>query len=433
MGSAPQRSAIEAYQLAELNKLVETLIPDNPFYTKRLEQAGVFGAFSSLDEFFRKVPMTCKADLQQDREDNPPFGQNLTFPIERYNRYHQTSGTSNGKPMAWLDSPESWQWMVDGWKEVFKAAGVTGEDRIFFAFSFGPFIGFWLAFEAGAQMGCLCLPGGGLSSEARIRNIFKNGATVLCCTPTYAIRLAEVAQREGIDLKDSPIKTMVLAGEPGASIPATRQRLEELWPGARPFDHHGMTEVGAVTYESPDQPGNLQVIETSYIAEVVDRDSGCPVEPGETGELLLTTLGRVGSPVLRYRTGDLVKTSYRPASECAFSSSLDSDQMVLENGILGRADDMVIVRGVNVYPSAIEQIVREIGGIAEFRVTVKTVNAMTEIGLEIEKEPATTDVASLKQTLSKAFQNKLSLRVPIEIVDSLPRFELKAKRWIRED
>jgi len=128
-----------------------------------------------------------------------------------------------------------------------------------------------------------------------------------------------------------------------------------------------------------------------------------------------------------------VKTSYRPASECAFSSSLDSDQMVLENGILGRADDMVIVRGVNVYPSAIEQIVREIGGIAEFRVTVKTVNAMTEIGLEIEKEPATTDVASLKQTLSKAFQNKLSLRVPIEIVDSLPRFELKAKRWIRED
>lgn len=432
MASPAQRSEIEAHQLTQLNELLSALIPENPFQSSRLNAAGIQGPVASLAEYFEKAPFTVKADLQQDRFDSPPFGANLTFPIERYVRYHQTSGTSNGRPMPWLDSSDSWQWMVHGWMEVFKAAGVTEKDRIFFAFSFGPFIGFWLAFEAGAQMGCMTLPGGGLSSEARLKSILANDATVLCCTPTYAIRLAEVAAKEGIDLSKSKVRTLVLAGEPGASIPATRARLEELWPGARPFDHHGMTEVGAVTYESPDRPGNLQIIETSYIAEVIDPETGQHVEAGETGELVLTTLGRIGSPVLRYKSGDLVKASYRPASECAYSSSLNSDQMILEGGILGRADDMVIVRGVNVYPSAIEQIVRESGGVAEYRVDIQTVDSMSEIQLAIELEDKETNPSPLIARLTKSFQNQLSLRVPIKVEAELPRFELKAKRWNKE-
>ncbi|MDA7915616.1 AMP-binding protein [Verrucomicrobia bacterium] len=429
MGIVPERSEIEAHQLAQLNVLLSKLIPANSFQTRRLSRAGIEGPLESLQEFFQKAPFTTKADLQQDREDCPPYGDNLTFPIEQYIRHHQTSGTTSGKPMPWLDSDDSWQWMVDGWVEVFQAAGITSEDRIYFAFSFGPFIGFWLAFEAGAKLGCLCLPGGGLSSEARLKSILLNEATVLCCTPTYAIRLAEVAKREGIDLAQSKVKTLVLAGEPGASIPATRAKLEALWPGARPFDHHGMTEVGAVTYESPDRPGNLQIIETSYIAEVINSETGEHTSPGETGELVLTTLGRTGSPVLRYRTGDLVKNSFRPIIDCVYNSSLGSDQMILEGGILGRSDDMVIVRGVNVYPSAIEQIVREAGGVAEYRVDIKTVDAMSEIHLAIELEEASTDENVLIKRLTKAFQHQLSLRVPIEVVESLPRFELKARRW----
>ena len=197
--------------------------------------------------------------------------------------------------------------MLGSWCQVFEAAGVTAADRIYFAFSFGPFLGFWTAFEAGLRIGSLCLPGGGLSSAARLRNLIDQQATVLCCTPTYAIHLGQVAQREGIDLSQSAIRTIIVAGEPGGSLPAVRQTVAEAWNGARLFDHHGMTEVGPVTFECSEHPGWLHVVEESYLAEIVNLESGETVAPGETGELILTTLGRTGSPLIRYRTGDLVK------------------------------------------------------------------------------------------------------------------------------
>jgi phenylacetate-CoA ligase len=223
--------------------------------------------------------------------------------------------------LRWLDTPESWQWMVESWMEIFRVSGVTGSDRIYFAFSFGPFIGFWLGFEAGTRLGALCIPGGGLSSTARLKAILDNQATVLCCTPTYALRLAEVAAQEGIDLSKSAVKRIFAAGEPGASIPATRARLESQWPGAKVIDHHGMTETGPVTFECPARPGTLHVIESAYFPEVIHRETGEPMPPGSTGELILTTLGRTGSPVLRYRTGDIVKTADQPVCVCGRSTN----------------------------------------------------------------------------------------------------------------
>ncbi|MGY8655888.1 MAG: phenylacetate--CoA ligase family protein [Verrucomicrobiia bacterium] len=429
----PDRSAIDAHQLDELRKLLASLIPDNAFYAQKLADAGVGPELASLQEYFAKVPYTLKSELIADHQAHPHFGSNLTFPFESYSRFSQTSGTSSGQPLPWLDTAESWQWMVDSWKEVFRAAGVTAEDRIYFAFSFGPFIGFWLAFDAAAQLGCLCIPGGGLGSEARLRSILANDATVLCCTPTYAIRLGEVAAREGIDLGASQVKTLIAAGEPGASIPATRARIEELWPGARPFDHHGMTEVGPVTYESPRHPGFLNVVETHYLAEVVDPESSDPIRDGEIGELVLTTLGRTGSPLLRDRTGDLVKAIYRPPGDDDYTSSLGSYQLALEGGILGRSDDMVIVRGVNVYPSGVEQIVRGVPGIAEFQVRVSTFQDMAEMTITIEPEADVEDPEALVEQVGKAFQQNYALRVPVKLAEpgSLPRFEMKAKRWLK--
>ena len=256
---------------------------------------------------------------------------------------------------------------------------------------------------------------------------------MLCCTPTYAIRLGEVAAREGIDLGASQVKTLIAAGEPGASIPATRARIEELWPGARPFDHHGMTEVGPVTYESPRHPGFLNVVETHYLAEVVDPESSDPIRDGEIGELVLTTLGRTGSPLLRYRTGDLVKAIYRPPGDDDYTSSLGSYQLALEGGILGRSDDMVIVRGVNVYPSGVEQIVRGVPGIAEFQVRVSTFQDMAEMTITIEPEADVEDPEALVEQVGKAFQQNYALRVPVKLAEpgSLPRFEMKAKRWLK--
>src|SRR5205823_10383363 len=144
------------------------------------------------------------------------------YPLERYTRFHQTSGTS-GAPLRWLDTPESWEAMIESWTEVLQAAAVEPRDRIYFAFSFGPFIGFWLAFEAAARLGCLCVPGGGLSTSARVRQILDLQASVLCCTPTYAIHMGETATSERMDLSRSAVRLMIVAGEPGGSIPATRQ------------------------------------------------------------------------------------------------------------------------------------------------------------------------------------------------------------------
>ena len=340
---ASSREELERIQLAKLRELLAAVRPDNAFYEAKLGQANVDTAIESLDAFRERCSFTTKPELAADHQANPPYGSNLTFPLGRYTRVHQTSGTS-GAPLRWLDTPESWQWMIDNWCDIFSAAGVSAADRIFFAFSFGPFIGFWLAFEAGEALGALSIPGGGLSSAARLRAIFTHRATVLCCTPTYALRLAEVAKEENIDLGKSPVRMIVVAGEPGGSIPATRARIEEAWPGAKVFDHHGMTEVGPVTYQCPAQAGVLHVLEGAYLPEIIDPETAEPVASGETGELVLTTLGRHGSPLIRYRTGDLVSAAESPCP----CGHLD---LALQGGILGRADDMVVVRGVNVYPS----------------------------------------------------------------------------------
>lgn len=305
------RSAIVSQQLAQLRRLLAALIPANRFYSEKLSGAGLEADVRSLDEFSQKVPFTTKQEIVEDQRRYPPYGSDLTFPLERYTRLHATSGTT-GAPLRWLDTPESWNWMVENWTEVYRAAGVTAADRLLFAFSFGPFLGFWLAFEAAQGIGCMCLPAGGLSSAARLRMILDNSVSVLCCTPTYAARLAEVAAEEKIDLRQSCVNTIIVAGEPGGSVPATRTRLSQLWNNARIFDHHGMTEVGPVTYECPQRPCVLHVLESAYYAEVIDPATAQPGAAGETGELILTTLGRTGSPLLRYRTGDLVKLTHPP-------------------------------------------------------------------------------------------------------------------------
>src|SRR5205085_2214941 len=189
--------------------------------------------------------------------------------------------------------------------------------------------------EAGIRQGCLCLPGGGMSSAARLRAILDNEVTVLCCTPTYAVRLGEVAVEEGIRLAESRVRAILVAGEPGAGIPATRARIERLWPGARLWDHHGMTEIGPVTFECPSRRGVLHVIEAGFLPEVIDPKTGRDSGPGERGELVLTNLGRVGSPLIRYRTGDLVQRAAEMGCACG------RFDLALEGGILGRTDDMV--------------------------------------------------------------------------------------------
>jgi phenylacetate-CoA ligase len=387
-----------------LRDLLTAILPGNRFYAAKF--AGIDPTKAELSD----LPFTTKAELLADQQAFPPYGSALTYPLGRYARMHQTSGTTTGRPLRWLDTPESWDWMLNCWRRIFEMIGLRSEDRLCFAFSFGPFLGFWTAFESASRAGRFVLPAGGMSSSARLRYLLDQSATVVFCTPTYAMHLTEVATADGIDLAASPVRMLVVAGEPGGSIPATRQRIESAW-GARVIDHSGLTEIGPMAVESADRPGGLTVLESDYIAEVIEPDAR------GVGELVVTNLGRIGSPLIRYRTGDLVKTV------------IAAKGVWLEGGILGRVDDMIHVRGNNIYPAAIEAIVRRYSEIAEFRLVVDRREPLANLRIEIECVPSADD-SVLVDLVAKALKDELLFRADVVRVPpgTLPRFEMKAQR-----
>jgi phenylacetate-CoA ligase len=414
-------AALEDLQTRRLHALLQAVAGSNKFYKAKFKAAGLKPADLAAAPL-ASLPFTTKQELIADQMRHPPFGTNLTQPLGEFTRFHQTSG-STGHPMRWLDTPESWDGIVRNWSSIYHAAGLKTKDRVCFAFSFGPFLGFWSAFEAAARYGAMCFPAGGLSTSARLRFMLDNGITVVCCTPTYALRMGEVAAEERVNISLSPVRLLIVAGEPGGSVPVTRARIEEMW-GARCIDHYGMTEIGPTSFEC-EKTRRMHVIGNEYIAECVDPKTEQPAADGEVGELVITGLGRQASPLIRYRTGDLVKMSR--AAPCSCGRSFVS----LEGGILGRADDMLLIRGVNVYPSAIEDIIRRVPGIAEYRVEVLRVRAMHELKITIE--PGQDESASaLTKKLIAEFDRALGLRVSVDVAaESLPRFEMKARRWVR--
>jgi phenylacetate-CoA ligase len=427
------RGQIVERQVHRVRRLLTDIYGRNRFYTRKLDAAGVDVRGLRLPDDFTQLPFTTKRELADDQDGSPPWGTALTEPVQRYTRYCQTSSTT-GRPLRWIDTNESWQWVVECWKTVFRAAHVGSDDRVFFPFSFGPFLGFWSAFDAASQVGAHAVPGGGMSSQLRLATIDHLQPTVVCCTPTYALRLAEVAaeqggmlERGGHPLTDSTVRVLIVAGEPGGSIPATRARIEEAW-GARVIDHHGLTEVGPVSFECWEQPGGLHLNESEFLCEVVDSESGGPVGDGEPGELVVTNLGRTASPVLRYRTGDVVIRSSEP---CACGRTWAR----LQGGILSRADDMVAVRGVNVYPAAIEAVVRSFSAIVEFRTTVNRSGAMRTVSVDVEVGGAPADRSATATQLAHELREALGLTVPVRVVESgsLPRYEMKARRFFVED
>lgn len=412
----PERDEVEA----ALRDLVAAILGSgNRFYAERLRAAELSEpARMTLSNFVEKCPFTFKQEIVDDHIASPPYGTNLCRPASEYTRISRTSGTS-GVPMSWPDSASSWDSMLDAWQAIYEAAGIkAGEDRISFAFSFGPFLGFWTAFESAVRMGCMAIPGGGLSSGARFTMIHELGATVLCCTPTYALRLGEFVDRP------HQVEKIIVAGEPGGCVPAVREQIGRAWGGAEVFDHHGMTEVGPVSFEPPAARGNLCLIPGVHFGEVIDPVTGKEVDEGEEGELVLTTLRRLDRPLLRYRTGDLVrKKFYDVDGQCLLG---------FEGGVLGRIDDMVVVRGVNIYPAAIDAVLREFAQIAEYQVLVREEKAMAEAQIRIELREGSQ--SAVVQEIGSALRDVFSLRIPVEQVEcgTLPRFEFKAKRWLRQ-
>ena len=399
------------HQLKRLNQVLEAILPANQFYQSKLKTNNL--PLNSLDEL-SELPFTHKEELL-DPENEAGFAANLTFPLDQYSRFHRTSGT-RGRPLIVLDTANDWDWWMETWQYVLDSAALNASDRVVMAFSFGPFIGFWSAFDAAVERGAMIAPTGSLSTVARIELIRSIQATIIFCTPSYALHMAEVAQQNEIDLTSSSVKKIIVAGEPGGSIPSIRQQIESSW-AAKVIDHSGASEVGPWGFADANGTG-IYVNEAEFAAEFISLATGKPANEGELSELVLTCLGRIGSPVIRYRTGDLVRPQRHTSGDCNF--------VLLQGGVLGRTDDMMIIRGVNIFPTSVEKILRGFPEIVEYRLTTFKQESMDQLKIEIEDQLAS------PERVRDELQIQLGLRVDVECVPagSLPRFEAKGKRFI---
>jgi phenylacetate-CoA ligase len=389
-----------------LSALLATVLDGNAFQRARLADA----------RELKEMPFTTKEELLADQAAHPPFGSNLTFPLDRYTHLHQTSG-STGTTLRVLDTADDWAWWGRQLGRVIGACGIGAGDRVALAYSFGPYVQFWASYEGAQAAGALVIPLGGMDSVQRLETMREYGATALLCTPSYALHLAKVAADKGLGEALDGVERVVCTGEPGASMPAVRDRIEAAW-GARCFDHAGASEVGSFAYPCA-ADGGLHLFEDEFICEVLDPATGEPVPEGAPGELVMTALGRTGFPVIRYRTGDMIERSSVACSD-------GHAGMWLPQGILGRADDMVVIRGMNVFPSAIEEILRRSSGVGEFSITFyNDPHAMDEVKVEVELEQARE-----AREIQARLRQTLGLRVRIVPIKPgiLPTYTGKARR-----
>lgn len=424
------REELQALQFLKLRRLCEWAYATTPFHKRAFDAAGFHPEQLKTLEDIRRIPFMTREDWMTSLQDKPLFGDTLaTDPVNAI-RYHLTSGTSGRTPIRVLDGTKDWDWISEMWCYGLWGFGIRPEDSVYFAFGYGSFIGFWGAHYACEKIGALVVPGGAQTTEARIKQIVELGVTTVASTPTYALHLWQKAREMGLDLAtQSKVNKVILSGEPAGSIPAVKRQLEEAW-GARCGDTAGMTEIGTIMiFECSHHSGGTHIIEDHFIEEVLDPTTAEPVGYGELGERVVTSFGRGFIPLIRYRTRDMVMKV--PASTCSCGRTWD----LYRGGIRGRWDDMKLIRGTNVYPSAVEAIIREYAAIDEFQIYFwRRDNIQDEIDIKLEIKPGLDNnwpelQTSLTKDLAQAHEG---LRFNVVRMDhgTLPRFELKARRLV---
>jgi len=417
------RAEMTRVQTRRLREQLAHAAAHSPFYRRKLKSAGVKPAAVRTLADLPKLPFTTKDELKENQAEKPPWGDVLAVPLDDVLRIHMTSATT-GRPLAFLDTRDDWYGFYHSYARALHAFGVRRSDVVMAAFSYGPWIGYWSGFYAAQDLGCLVFPVGGLSTDQRIDALLTYPITVLGCTPSYALFLGEAAAKKGIDLaKDTKIRITWHTGEPGASIPATRARIETAF-GARAYDLPGLTEIAAWGFECEAHAGLTHVNEDYCYPEVLD-EQGRPVAPGERGELVFTSLYRKAMPLLRYRTRDIVQLADR---RCPCGRTLTA----FEGGVLGRLDDMKKIRGVIVYPRRVEELVRPHAHVDEFQIVFRRHEGLDDILIRIDPSPSLSlgERGGLQATLADDLRIGLGIRVTVDIGEpgSLPRWDHKARR-----
>jgi phenylacetate-CoA ligase len=424
------REELQALQLLKLRRLCEWAYATTPFHQRKFDEAGFRPEHIQTFDDLRRIPFMTREEWMASLQEKPLFGDTLAADPTNAIRYHLTSGTSGRTPIRVLDGTKDWDWISEMWCYGLWGFGIRPEDSVYFAFGYGSFIGFWGAHYACEKIGALVVPGGAQTTESRIKQIVELGVTTVASTPTYALHLWQKAREMGIDLAtQSKVNKVILSGEPAGSIPAVKRQLEEAW-GAQCGDTAGMTEIGTIMiFECSHHSGGTHIIEDHFIEEVLDPHSAEPVGYGELGERVVTSFGRGFIPLIRYRTRDMVMKV--PAHTCTCGRTWD----LYSGGIRGRWDDMKLIRGTNVYPSAVEAIIREYPAIDEFQIFIwRKDEIQDEIDIKLEVKPGFEHTwpelqTRLAKDLAEAHEG-LRFNVVRMEYGTLPRFELKARRMV---
>lgn len=418
---------LQEIQLKKFKRVVAWAYEHSPYYRNLYSEAGVEpGDIKTMDDV-RRVPTTDKAKLKQAQEEGPfPYGSRLCVPLEEVSNFRQTSGTT-GTPVYQADTWQDWEWWAEAWSYILWAQGYRSSDRVFIPFGYNIFVAFWAGHYAAEKLGCEVVPGGVLDTAARVLKVQELKATALMGTPTYMLNMADVARsRLGIDASQLTIDKITCAGEPGASIPTTKKRMQDAW-GAKVYDHAGATEIGAWSYECTEQPGGMHVNQGLFLVEIEDLVTGELItEPGRKGKMIITALDRMAQPCIRFDSKDLIQWAADPCP-CGRSYQL------IEGGVLGRADDITKVKGVLLSPTAIEEVVRgfaELGD--EYEVVVERPGDTDKITLKVEFAPG---VEAKQEEVLARLKDELRLKTNLGYIievysfGELPRFEVKARRF----
>jgi len=420
------RERLQDLQLRKFKRIFEWAYRNSKFHRGLYQNAGIAPGDIKTLEDVRNVPKVEKAMIQENQGKEPfPYGDALCVPLSEVTEYHQTSGTT-GVPVYQADTWQDWEWWSECWSYILYAHGYRDTDRVFIPFGYNVFVAFWAGHYAAEKLGCEVIPGGVLNTVARILKIQELKATAMMATPTYVLGMADVAKRK---LSLNPAKNLFIqkitcAGEPGASIPSTKRRIEEAW-GAKVYDHVGATEVGAWAYECQVQQG-LHINEAFFLAEIEDPETGEIIEePGRTGKLVITAFDRMAQPCIRFDTKD-VTAWLGETCECGRTFRKC-------RGMVGRTDDITKVKGVLLAPSAIEEVVRTLPELGDaFEVVVTKKKDLDEITLRVELHPGSDgEIDTVRKKLIDQLRLKTNLGYNLEFhtYGSLPRHEVKAKRF----
>jgi phenylacetate-CoA ligase len=424
------REQLEELQLHRFRERMQYVYERSPMYRRKYDEAGIKPSDIRTLGDIQHVPFTVKEELRESQTQHPPWGDFICIPPDEGVRVFQTTGTTGVPVKALLNKTDWFTHYYDQFMYFMYGYGIKTSDILFVPFGYGLYIAWWGFQAALEQEGVMIVPGGAQSSESRVMNIFDWNATVVCGTPTYLLYLGDTAKKMGKPLADSAIRIVVAAGEPGANVPATKKSIEDLW-GAKCYDDIGSTEITNFGFECVAQRGT-HVIENMFYAECLDPETLEPVPPGEIGELVLSNLCTESMPLLRFRIRDLVRFN-KEICKCGRTF------LRLDGGILGRSDDMFQFAGVNVFPSAIENLIRQVPEFSnEYQIVVPRMGSGKHLKIRVEPDTAEIGKERIEEAVKhfiETVKHRITITPDVEIVEieKLPRFELKAKRLIRED